>query len=121
MPFDLLREREPHENISHRVMPTWEEHCAYVRSRPHLAWYAFGPRELGPWAGCIYLSYRREIGVGVRKGHRGRGYARAAILELMRLHPGRFLANINPRNEASIRLFESLGFGGPIQVTYERP
>ena len=33
----------------------------------------------------------------------------------------RLLANIAPGNDASLMLFRGLGFGGPIQVTLERP
>lgn len=119
IPFSLLTEREPHENISHKGMPTWEQHCAYVYSRPHTAWYWFTSPAGFP-AGCVYLSKQREIGVGVLKEHRGQGLATQAIQELMLLHPGRFLANINPANEASLALFRKLGFTGPIQVTLER-
>ena len=119
IPFRLLQEREPSQNISHKAMPTWEEHCAFVRSEPYAAWYWFTNPAERP-AGCIYLTHQREIGIGVLKAHRGKGLARDAIAELMRLHPGRFLANINPANEASIALFRSLGFGGPIQITLEK-
>lgn len=116
LPYQLLQEREPRQNISHRAMPTWEEHCAFIRSMPHDAWYWFtSPGEFE--AGCIYVSKQREIGVGVLKKHRGQGLAREAVLEVIRRHPGRLLANINPVNEASIRLFASLGFSH-LQVTY---
>lgn len=119
LPFQLLQEREPEQNISHKEMPTWEQHCAYIRSRPHAAWYWFtSPGDIP--AGCVYLSKQREIGIGVLKAHRGQGLARQAITELMRLHPGRFLANVNPANEPSLALFRSLGFAGPIQVTLEK-
>ncbi len=44
-----------------------------------------------------------------------------AVLELIRLHgPRRYLANINPRNDASIAMFQGLGFTH-IQNTYELP
>lgn len=114
--FNLLKEREPHQNISHKRMPTWEEHCAFVHSRPYEHWYMFTSAG-GFLAGAVYLSKQREIGVGVLKAHRGQGLGRAAVVELMRLHPGRFLANINPANEASAKLFKSLGFN-IIQHTY---
>lgn len=119
LPFELLSEREPHENISHTVMPTWEQHCAFMRSKPYEAWYWFtSPAEFP--AGCVYLSRQREIGIGVLRRHRGQGLACEAIRELMRLHPGRFTANINPANEASIALFRKLGFVGPIQITLSK-
>ena len=117
LPYRLLLEREPEQNISHKEMPTWEAHCSFVRSRPYLAWYWFESADGQP-AGCVYLSKQREIGVGVLKAHRGQGLAKEAITELMRLHPGRFLANINPHNSQSARLFHSMGFK-LLQVTYE--
>lgn len=114
--FNLLREREPHQNISHKRMPTWGEHCAFVMSRPYQHWYMFTSAG-GILAGAVYLSKQREIGIGVLKAHRGQGLGKAAVQEIMRLHPGKFLANIAPHNEASANLFKSLGFG-LIQHTY---
>lgn len=115
----LLAEREPHQNISHRGMPAWEEHCAFVLRRPYVAWYL--AEADGYVRGAVYLTKQREIGIGIFKGQRGHGYAVDAISELMRLHPGRFLANVNPSNAASIALFRKLGFGPqPIQHTFER-
>jgi RimJ/RimL family protein N-acetyltransferase len=118
--WQLLSERTPNQNISHRQMPTWEEHTKFVQGKPYAAWYLFHAAD-GQKAGTVYLTHQREIGVGVLKAHQRQGLARQAVTELMRLHPGRFLANINPANHASIALFNSLGFGGPIQITLERP
>ena len=121
LPLQLLNEREPHQNISHQRLPSFANHVAFIERRPYRAWYWFAEAELARPAGCVYLTRQREIGVGVLRAFRGQGLASAAVLELMRLHPGRFLANINPANEASIALFRKLGFGGPIQITLERP
>lgn len=119
----LLEEREPEVNISHVTMPTCEQHEAFVKLHPYRAWYIVidNKRES---VGAVYLTYRSEIGVGVLKAHRRRGIATWAIGTIMKrfsrfikvpkthLHLGReFYANINPANEASIRLFESMGFG----------
>lgn len=116
--WQLLLEREPMQNISHKKMPTHEEHCLFVTRRPYEAWYVFDSLG-GQTAGAVYLSKQREIGIGVLRAHRGRGLGRAAVLELMRLHPGPFLANINPVNEPSRLLFGSLGFN-LLQVTYAK-
>jgi RimJ/RimL family protein N-acetyltransferase len=116
--FELMREREPHQNISHKELPGWDAHCSFIAGRPHLAWCLLYVDDYA--RGAVYLTHQREIGVGILRSQRGKGYAKSAITELMRLHPGRFLANINPQNEASIALFKSLGFGGPIQITLER-
>lgn len=116
--FELLREREPHQSISHKEMPSWDAHCSFIAGRPYLAWYLV--QVDGRACGSVYLTKQREIGIGVLKSHHRQGLARKSITELMGRHPGRFIANINPANEASIVLFKSLGFGGPIQITLER-
>jgi RimJ/RimL family protein N-acetyltransferase len=112
--WQLLSERSPEVNISHRAMPTPAEHAAFIASRPYAHWYLI---DVGSFAGAVYLSKQREIGVGVLKRYRGQHYGRNAVLMLMEKHPGRFLANINPRNEDSLRMFQGLGFF-QLQVTY---
>lgn len=119
IPYLLLEERKPYQNISHRRVPSYAEHCAFINSRPYLAWYLIQDERRSP-AGCVYLSKQREIGVGVLEECRGRHLGRDAVKEIMRLHPGKFLANVAPQNHPSHLLFESLGFA-PLQVTYEHP
>lgn len=113
----LLEERERHESISHKHMPTFVEHMAFVSLRPYQFWYLIEVD--GYFRGACYLSKQREIGVFIFKGQRGHKYGLGAVALLMKMHPGRFLANVNPGNEASAKLFKSLGFG-LIQHTYER-
>lgn len=118
--YQLLGEREPHESISHRGMPHYDDHCDFVASRPYAHWYLV--EDAGCCVGAVYLTRQGEIGVGIFKAHRGHRYGHDAVVEVMRLHPGRLLANINPANAASIALFRQLGFGPePIQITLERP
>lgn len=117
--YQLLREREPHQNISHQHMPTWAEHCAFFFSAPYVAWYLI-LSDIGDPLGAVYLSKNDEIGVHLFKEVKGKGLGSEAVTELMRLHPRtRFLANINPDNEPSLRMFEKLGFN-KIQVTLAR-
>lgn len=113
--FRLLEEREPVESISHRGMPSFAQHCEFVRSRPYLAWYLIEAD--GEIVGATYLSHQREIGISIFLTHRRKGYARQAIKLLMERHPGRFLANVNPANRKSIELFASFGFNH-LQNTY---
>ena len=63
--YEHLKERRPHEAISHKVMPTWEQHVAYVASRPHAAWYMIALEDREGMVGNIYLSHRREVGIHV--------------------------------------------------------
>lgn len=116
--YRLLEEREPDVNISHKAMPSWRQHLAFIRSRPYRAWYLIEAD--GGYVGAVYLSRQNEIGVFVLREHRGKGYGSAAVRKVMERHRSvkRFLANINPRNQRSIALFSDLGFRH-IQNTYE--
>jgi RimJ/RimL family protein N-acetyltransferase len=96
-------------------MPSWEMHCNFVASRPYEAWYLI--EHDGAMRGAVYLTKHREIGIGVLRPQRGQGLGREAVQEIMRLHPGRVLANINPMNSTSVSLFKSLGFN-LLQETY---
>lgn len=115
--YDLLAERPALANISHRKMPTLRQHRAFIRSRPYRCWYLI--RHDGAYVGSIYLSRSDEIGVFIFARHRGRSLGPRAIELLMRKHRRpRYLANIAPGNEGSIRMFGRLGFR-LIQHTYE--
>lgn len=116
--WQLMAERTPEVSISHKRMPTWEEHENYIRSMPHPYWYLVDAGE-EEYVGAIYLSLQREIGIGILRRFRGFQYGPTAIKLMMDLHPGRFLANINPMNGTSIQMFRELGFK-QIQVTYEK-
>ena len=111
----LLEERTVEQSISHKSMPTYQEHEAFVESKPYHVWYliVFDER----YVGSIYLTKQREIGVFIFNKFKGNGFGGDAIRLLMEKWPGKFLANINPDNLYSIELFKKLGFN-QIQVTY---
>ena len=116
--WQLLSERTPEQSISHKRMPTREQHLSFIESRPYLYWYlvevavdcvddvALDVRNVG----AVYLTKQREIGVGILKQYRGNGYGVKAVKALMARHPGSFLANVNPKNDLSAALFTSMGF-----------
>ena len=112
--WHLLSERRPDQSISHKQMPTPQQHRDFIASNPYHAWYLI---DIGEWAGACYLTRQREIGIGILKKHHGFGYGRMATQLLMEKHPGQFLANVNPNNHASARMFTELGFN-LIQHTY---
>ncbi len=115
IPYLLLVQREPHQNISHSRLPTLEEHCAFIRTNPYKAWFLLKTND--GIAGCIYLTHKNEVGIGILKDFRRCGIGKQAIAQLARMYPCRILANINPDNAASLALFKELGFK-PLQVTY---
>ena len=108
--YDLLAERPAHANISHRSMPSIDEHRAFIASRPYRAWYVIQGSKRSR-VGSIYLTHNNEIGIHIATKYRGKGYARRAIEQLMATHPQqRYLANIAPANQPSHQLFSELGF-----------
>jgi hypothetical protein len=59
--YDLLLQRNPDANISHKKMPTYEEHVNFVKSSPYSKWYIIEVD--GKRAGTIYLTKQNEIGI----------------------------------------------------------
>jgi RimJ/RimL family protein N-acetyltransferase len=117
--FELLLQRDEGVNISHREMPRWCDHVKFVDSKPYEAWYAILSDYHRRAVGACYLSKQNEIGVGILKEYQGQGYGNEAVRALMDLHgKRRYLANINPHNERSAKMFKDLGFN-LIQHTYE--
>lgn len=115
--FNLLKERDPKANISHKKMPTYSEHIKFVKSRPYSKWYIIvnGKMKIG----SIYLSKNDEIGIFLKKSLNGKGFGNKAIKLLMEKNPRtRYLANVNPKNLFSAKFFKNNGFK-LIQHTYE--
>ena len=110
----LLMEREAYQNISHTKMPSLEGHRAFIASKPYPYWYVI---DCGELVGGVYLTKLREVGVGILRVFRGNGYGKSAVTQLLEKHPGPVLANINPQNLPSIKMFLDLGFKLK-QVTY---
>ena len=126
--YRLLEERPRVANISHRAMPTMEQHRRFVRSRPYRAWFLVEAAAPGELVGSVSVTMRNEIGISIRKDRQRKSYARAALRALLAtlsplkgvpsLRRGRFLANVAPENRRAHELFKGLG-GRAIQVTYE--
>lgn len=112
--YGLLKERDIElTSISHRKMPTWEDHLKFLRTwrDRYRSWFIIASRR-GVRAGTVYLTKQDEIGIQVERSWQGCGIGKWAICALMERFPEvkRFYANINPRNVKSIHLFRSLDF-----------
>ena len=115
--YNLLEERKPISYISHKKMPTYEEHVNFVKSSPYSKWYIIEVD--GKRAGTIYLTKQNEIGIFLNEGLQEKGIGSNALNVLIGKNPDlRYLANINPENKKSIKFFKKLGFT-LIQYTYE--
>lgn len=117
--YAMLMQRldEENTNISHKKMPTWDEHCKFVDSKPHKDWFlVFNKNE--ELIGQFYITKKKEIGIYVIKRYRRVDYGNQIMHLILKREKGSELfANINPENEASIAFFKKHGFVH-IQNTY---
>ena len=128
--YELLKEREPHVNISHKTMPTWEEHSKFVQNHPYVDWYIIH-NDVGDRVGTVYVQYNEiakgfEVGLFIKKQYQRDGYGTWALYEITHngvMYSGhgkvRYLANIAPENYASQEFFQKNGFK-LIQYTFEK-
>ena len=115
--YNLLMERDPSANISHKKMPTYNEHVLFVSSKPYSKWYVilYGVNK----AGSIYLTSQNEIGIFIKKSFQNKQIGNTALHKLIQKNPKkRYLANVNPQNKKSMRFFKNNGFK-LIQYTFE--
>ena len=115
--YNLLCQRKPNENISHKKMPTYAEHVKFVMSKPYSKWYII--KYKNKKTGSIYLTNQNEIGIFLHTAAQNKGIGKKALDLLIKNNPrSRYLANINPKNTKSIGFFTKNGFK-LIQYTYE--
>jgi len=115
--YNLLMERDTKANISHKKMPTYNQHVSFVSAKPYSRWYVilYGAIK----AGSIYLTSQNEIGIFIKKSFQNKQIGNIALNKLIQKNPKkRYLANVNPKNKKSIRFFKNSGFK-LIQYTFE--
>ena len=115
--YNLLMERDARANISHKKMPTYNQHVAFVSAKPYSKWYVilYDTNK----AGSIYLSSQNEIGIFIKKSFQSKQLENIALRKMIQKNPKkRYLANVSPQNKKSIRFFKNNGFK-LIQHTFE--
>lgn len=106
--YDLLAERPKEACISHKKMPTFEEHKAFVDSFPYQEWWVI--RDGSDLVGSCYLTKHNEFGMFIKKGFEGRGIATKSFKWMIERHPGeRLLSNVNPKNKRIIEVLTRIG------------
>ena len=115
--YNLLMERDARANISHKKMPTYNEHVKFVSSKPYPKWYII-LCDVNR-AGSIYLTSQNEIGIFIKKSFQNKQIGDIALRKLIQKNPKkRYLANVNPKNKKSVCFFKNHGFK-LIQYTFE--
>ena len=115
--YNLLMERDTRANISHKKMPTYNQHVSFVSAKSYSKWYVilYGVNK----AGSIYLTSQNEIGIFIKKSFQNKQIGNIALNKLIQKNPKkRYLANVNPQNKKSMRFFKNNEFK-LIQYTLE--
>ena len=116
--YKLLSERKQITFISHKKMPTYEEHVKFIESEPYSKWYIIQIDDKK--IGSIYLTKENEIGIHFFTQYEESKRFQNVIKEFFLKEPqDRFFMNVSPKNEQYIDLAKKLGFH-LVQHTYER-
>lgn len=107
--YKLLTERTTQQSISHTKMPTLGNHIKFIRKKPYKEWWMVYIQE--HIVGSLYVTHQNEIGLFLFKKHQKKNYGSKILEKLFNLYPRtKFLANINPLNENSIKFFNKHNF-----------
>ena len=109
--YDLLKNKDPNANISHKKMPSYDEHVKFVMSKPYTNWYIIEYEKKN--VGAIYLSKQDEIGISVSNDYEYDQIVKPALKLLMKLNQRkRYLANTSPKDVRSQEFLLKNGFTG---------
>src|SRR4051812_27331333 len=75
--YELMRQRQPEQNISHKEMPSWDDHVDFVTGEPYEVWYLILWRGIG--VGAIYITHQREVGLFILDRWQGNGIGAKAL------------------------------------------
>ena len=115
--YELLKNKDPNANISHKKMPSYDEHVEFVMSKPYTNWYVIEYDKKN--VGSIYLSKQDEIGISINNDYEYDQIVKSALKLLMKLNQRkRYLANVGPKDVKSQEFLLKNGFTG-LEYVYE--
>lgn len=115
--FHLLQKRDSKVNISHKKMPTYNQHIKFLKSKPYSKWYIIILEKQK--IGSIYLSKQNEIGIFLMKSWNVDDIRLESLIILMKKNPRkRYLANVNPNNKKLISFWKKNNFS-LVSYSYE--
>ena len=115
--YELLKNKDPNANISHKKMPSYDEHVEFVMSKPYTNWYVIEYDKKN--VGSIYLSKQDEIGISINNDYEYDQIVKPALKLLMKLNQRkRYLANTNPKDVRAQEFLLKNGFTG-LEYIYE--
>jgi len=115
--FELLKERDSKNNISHKKMPTFSQHVKFIKSKPYSKWYIINVNK--EKCGTVYLTELNEIAFQLKKEFYHKKIESYVLKLIMKKNPrSRYLANVSQNNKKKIDFFKKNGFK-LVQHTYE--
>ena len=115
--YELLKNKDPNANISHKKMPSYDEHVEFVISKPYTNWYIIEYDKKN--VGSIYLSKQDEIGISINNDYEYDQIVKSALKLLMKLNQRkRYLANVGPKDVKSQEFLLKNGFTS-LEYVYE--
>ena len=115
--YELLKTRDSLANISHKKMPSYDEHVNFILSNPYAIWYIIEYE--GKKIGFVYLSKHDEIGISLVDNSLYDKIGKSIIKLLIKNNPRKhYLAKVSPRNKKLQNFFVNNGFTG-LEYTYE--
>ena len=107
--YEILKNKDPNANISHKKMPSYDEHVEFVMSKPYTNWYIIEYDKKN--VGTIYLSKQDEIGISINNDYEYAQIVKPALKLLMKLNQRkRYLANTNPKDVRAQEFLLKNGF-----------
>ena len=115
--YDLLKNKDSNANISHKKMPSYDEHVEFVMSKPYTNWYIIEYDKKN--VGTIYLSKQDEIGISINNDYEYDQIVKPALELLMKLNQRkRYLANTSSKDVRSQEFLLKNGFTS-LEYVYE--
>ncbi len=115
--YELLKTKDPIANISHKKMPSYDEHVNFILSNPYAIWYIIEYE--GKKIGSVYLSKHDEIGISLVDNSLYDKIGKSIIKLLIKNNPRKhYLAKVSPRNKKLQNFFVNNDFTG-LEYTYE--
>ena len=115
--YELLKNKDPNANISHKKMPSYDEHVEFVMSKPYTNRYIIEYDKKN--VGSIYLSKQDEIGISINTDYEYDQIVKSALKLLMKLNQRkRYLANVGPKDVKSQEFLLKNGFTS-LEYVYE--
>lgn len=112
--YTLLQQRR--DSISHKQVPSYDEHIAFIENHPYRDWFLIFLRDAP--IGSLYLGLDNSVGLHFTEGHDVYLKSTISMMEnllkplppLKSIRSESFFFNIPPGNRRLRRLLESCGY-----------